>query len=156
MRKIITIILFLIMTAVVLSSCGNSEINVTVQNKYANSIADSLAADKTTDGGNTSYTFSKDQYIDYVSKLYEQIKSEFRAVVADYATYSYLNSSGTELVIGLEDTAYDETMCKDHAQKLGEIALKYNMSMLNPSGRLIVIYENCFTGKTYFKISITP
>ena len=152
MRKLIPILLCLLMIGTLLTACSGSTVSVTVNNKYENELADQLASEKVTDdNGNTVYTFTKSQYLEYISKLMEKVKSEFREVIYDTATYSYLNEDGTELVVGVDKTLYDETECKEQAQEIGELALLYNVSTLDHTGKVTVTYENCNTGEDYFK-----
>ena len=152
MRKLIPILLCLLMIGTLLTACSDSTVSVTVNNKYENELADQLASEKVTDdNGNTVYTFTKSQYLEYISKLMEKVKSEFREVIYDTATYSYLNEDGTELVVGVDKTLYDETECKEQAQEIGELALLYNVSTLDHTGKVTVTYENCNTGEDYFK-----
>lgn len=152
MRKVISLILCTLIIGVILSSCNNSTVTITIDGKYENQLADEYASDKTTDeNGNTVYTFTKPQYIEYVEKLFEKVKSEFRSALSETATYSYLNEDGTELVVGVDKEVYDKEKCKEQAEEIGELALLYNVSTLEHTGRVTVKYENCFTGEEYFK-----
>ena len=156
MQKIISLILIVLIVGTVLSGCGSSNVTVTIAEQYENELADELASEKTVnEEGKTVYTFTKPQYIAYVEKLMEKVKTEFRDFISDTATYSYLNEDGTQLVVGVESEKYNETECKEQAQHIGELALIYNQSTLEHTGRVIVTYEDCFTGHEYFKSEVS-
>lgn len=155
MQKYISILLCILILGSLLSACSSSAVSISVDSQYENSLADEIAAEKETDDeGNIVYKFSKDQYLEYAKKLMEQVKTEFREVLSDTATYSYLNEDGTELVVGIEKDLYDEEKCKAQAEKVGKIALLYNASVLDSTGKVTVSYENCFTGEEFFKSEI--
>lgn len=159
MKKFIPIILCVLLVFTLgmnMTGCSSSAVTVTVADQYENELADKLADSKTIDeDGNTVYTFSKPKYIDYLKQLMKKVESEYRKVIAETATYSYLNEDGTELVIGIENGLFDEGKCKEQAQQIGEIALLYNVSTLEHTGTVSVTYENCFTGEKLFKSDIT-
>ena len=137
---------------VLFTACDNSTVTITVGEKYENGIANKLATDKTYDeDGNIVYTFTKDQYLEYINELMEHVKTEFREEIADTATYSYLNENGTELVVGVDKSVYEEALCKKQAEKIGNLALLYNASTLDHTGKVTVIFEDSSTGIVYFK-----
>ena len=156
MKRLLSIIMCAIMISALLSACGNSGVTITLNDKYKNPLADELSSSsKKDDSGNTVYTFTKPQYIRYTDELMKKVTSEFKEVLKDTATYSYLIESGTELVVGIEDDAYDEAECRAQAETIGKIALMYNYSTLESTGTVAVTYENCFTGEKYFIKSVS-
>lgn len=156
MYKILSVIICILIIGIILSACDSSTVTITVNSKYENTLADELASEKTIDNdGNTVYTFTKPKYVEYLEKLMEKIRSEFRGVISANATYSYLNEDGTELVVGVDKAIFDETECKEQAQQIGNLALMYNASTLQHTGKVSVIYENCYTGEEFFKSEVT-
>lgn len=156
MRKFIPIIICFLLIGIIMSGCDGSTVTITVNSKYENELADQLSSEKSLDdNGDTVYTFTKPKYIEYIEKLLEKIRTDFRDVISHNATYSYLNEDGTELVVGVDKEVFDETECKEQAQKIGELALIYNASTLQHSGKVSVTYENCFTGEEFFKTNVT-
>lgn len=154
MRKILSFILCIFMivsTGMIMYGCNNSTITITMNSKYENELADKFASEKSIDdNGNVVYTFTKTKYLEYLEKLMDKVKSEFRDVILDTATYSYLNEDGTELVVGVDDSVYNEESCKKQANEIGNLALLYNASTLDHTGKVTVIYENNSTGIEYF------
>ena len=158
MRRIVSFILCFIMIAsigMVMYGCDNSTVTITMNNKYENELADKFASEKSIDdNGNVVYKFTKPDYLDYLESLMDKVRSEFRDVILDTATYSYLNEDGTELVVGVDDAVYNEESCKKQANEIGNLALIYNASTLDHTGKVTVTYENNSTGIEYFKTNI--
>ena len=143
MKTIIPFIVAILLIGIIMSGCDGSTVTIAINSKYENALADQLASEKSTDeNGDTVYTFSKPKYIEYMEKLMEEIRTKFRGVLSHNATYSYLNEDGTELVVGVDKEVFDETECKEQAQKIGDLALIYNASTLWHTGEVKVIYEN--------------
>lgn len=155
MRRIVSFILCLFMIAtigMIMYGCDNSAVTITVNTKYENELADKFASEKSIDdNGNIVYTFTKPEYLEYLESLMDKVTSEFRDVILDTATYSYLNEDGTELVVGVDESKYNEESCKKQAAEIGDLALLYNASTLDHTGKVTVIYEDNATGIEYFK-----
>lgn len=155
MKKLICITLLIMMLTGLLAGC---KVTTTVDAKYNDGFAEKYAsATEVDENGNVSYEFSGDQYKQFATEYYEEIEKESRLQIKSSGQYSYYNPDITEVVVGITPEAWDEMgeeALKAEAQAVGEVALKYQMNMKNPAGKLEVTYRNANTSVEYFTITI--
>lgn len=163
MKKFLCVAAAVLLIASLLAGCGKT-VKTTVDAKYADDFAKNYASDiSVDDDGNVSYEFTSDKYEEFLEDYYEEVESESKQIIIDYeeadpdttyGQYVYYNPDITEIIVGVMPNSYDEAHCREEAQQVGELALKYQMNTKDPKGSLTVTYENCNTGDDYFTITV--
>lgn len=155
MKKLIGITLIILSIAVLLAGC---KVTTTVDAKYNDGFAANYAsATEVDENGNVSYEFEGDKFDQFADDYYDVVKEESRLEIKSSGQYSYYNPDITEIVVGITPEAWDEmgeSELKSEAFAVGEAALKYQMNMKNPSGKIDVTYRNANTSEEYFTITI--
>lgn len=156
MKRIIVAVLAVMMIAVV---CAGCKVTTTVESQYVDDFINDYATQEEIDeNGNVTYKFdSKDTYEQFAKDYYEEVKEESRVKIESTIQYSYYNPEITEIVVGITPESYEELgdqVLKAEAQAIAEEAMKYQMNLKDPEGKIDVTYINANTSEEYFTITV--
>jgi len=156
MKRIFCAVFAVLMIAVLFAGC---KVKTTVEPKYVDDfISDYASPDEVDKNGVVTYKFeSKEVYDQFAKDYYEEVKENSRLEIESVGQYSYYNPDITEIIVGVTPESYEELgeeALKAEAQKVGEKAMKYQMNLKNPKGKIDVTYRNANTAEEYFTITV--
>ncbi len=166
MKRFLCMTLAVIMIVFPLVGCKNKNaqtevadntVVINVDSAYVDSFADDYAKEKVdTENGAVKYTFTKENYDKFLTEFEENVKEQAKTAIDIEYDYWLCDYENHQLVFGISESTYtslgDEAL-KQSAEKVADIAIKYDMYTQNPTGELEVIYRNTTTSDTLYSFT---
>ena len=162
MKKLLAVLFAVLCVCAFLCACGKEEeteetkedVTTTVAPKYDDGYARKYAGSVSTDeNGNIVYEFTGDQYdrylADHKNTIGKDAASELKIAhtgtddqAAKYGQYAFVDDEKNAVVIGVEESEYDEAAAKEESKIAAEYGFKYFQNLKDPVDTIKVIYCN--------------